>query len=67
MEANITEKAMRGIERFLERRGIVIIEHGWAHGKDKVDNLPNIDEADEPDDDGWDDDYDDYNDEESAR
>ena len=37
MEASITEKAMRGIERFLERRGMEIIEHGWAHGKDKVD------------------------------
>jgi putative endonuclease len=37
MEANIQSKAMQGIERFLERRGMEIIERGWAHGKDKVD------------------------------
>ena len=28
---------MRGIERFLERRGMEILETGWAHGNDKVD------------------------------
>lgn len=37
MEAAIKEKAMRGIENFLTRRGMEIIEHGWAHGKDKID------------------------------
>ena len=37
MEAIINEKAMRGIERFLERRGMEILETGWAHGNDKID------------------------------
>lgn len=37
MEAIINEKAMRGIERFLERRGMDILETGWAHGNDKID------------------------------
>ncbi len=37
MEATTNEKAMRGIERFLERRGMEILETGWAHGNDKID------------------------------
>ena len=36
MEATINEKVMRGIERFLERRGMEILETGWAHGNDKI-------------------------------
>ena len=37
MEATIKDKAMRGIGTYLERRGMDIIETGWAHGKDKID------------------------------
>lgn len=37
MEATIKDKAMRGIGTFLERRGMEILETGWAHGKDKID------------------------------
>lgn len=43
MEAIINEKAMRGIERFLERRGMEILETGWAHGNDKIDFIVNDD------------------------
>ena len=44
MEATINEKAMRGIERFLERRGMEILETGWAHGNDKIDFIVKDDE-----------------------
>ncbi|MEA5020496.1 MAG: YraN family protein [Gordonibacter sp.] len=37
MEAISNDKAMNGIERYLERRGMYITERGWAHGKDKID------------------------------
>lgn len=37
MEATLKDKALRGIEMFLTRRGMEIIEKGWAHGKDKID------------------------------
>ncbi len=37
MEASTTEKAMRGIEKYLERRGMDVVERGWAHGRDKID------------------------------
>ena len=43
MEAATNERAMRGIERFLERRGMKIIEAGWAHGNDKVDFIADDD------------------------
>lgn len=43
MEAATNEKAMRGIERFLERRGMKIIEAGWAHGNDRVDFIADDD------------------------
>ncbi len=44
MEAIINEKAMRGIEKYLERRGMDIVERGWAHGKDKIDFVVRDDE-----------------------
>ena len=37
MEATINEKAMRGIEMFLNRRGIDILDTDWAHGSDRID------------------------------
>ncbi len=37
MEATLNDKAMRGISNFINRRGMEIIEEGWAHGKDKID------------------------------
>lgn len=37
MEATTNEKAMRGIELFMERRGMRIIEADWTHGNDKID------------------------------
>lgn len=44
MEATTSEKAMRGIERFLERRGMEILETGWAHGNDKINFITRDDE-----------------------
>lgn len=44
MEATITEKAMRGIRTYLERRGFDVIEDGWAHGSDKIDFIARDDE-----------------------
>lgn len=37
MKAKTYAKAMCGIERFLDRRGIEILDRDWAHGSDKID------------------------------
>lgn len=44
MEANNNEKAMQGIRTFLERRGMNILETGWAHGKNKIDYIAEDDD-----------------------
>lgn len=38
MEA-INNKAMKGIRTFLERRGMEILETGWAHGNHSIDYI----------------------------
>lgn len=43
MEATLKDKALRGIEMFLTRRGMDILEEGWAHGKDKIDFIADDD------------------------
>jgi putative endonuclease len=37
MEATINERAMQAIGAYLERKGLEILENGWAHGADRVD------------------------------
>ena len=44
-ESNDHEKAMHGINNFLERRGYEIIGTGWAHGKDKIDSVARNDDT----------------------
>lgn len=45
MEATSNEKAMHGIKRFLERRGMEIIETDWAHGNNKIDIIAKDEDA----------------------
>ncbi|MEF9875311.1 MAG: YraN family protein [Gordonibacter sp.] len=37
METTLNEKAMRGINRFLENRGFEVLAQDWAYGSDHMD------------------------------